>query len=820
LEDEMFHDLRYGVRMLIRKPGFTVIAVVTLALGIGANTAMFSLLDALFLKPLPGIADPDQLVKILAVGRTHDGRGFTSVSYLDYRDYRDQALTFAGIAAQSEQQFHFGTDKAAERIKGALVTGNYFDVLGVKAAQGRLLQPSEAEVEGANPVAVISERLWRNHFAAEPSVAGKTITLNSHPYTIVGVAAEFKGTSLMDENTDVWIPITMWRHGSPWMAQVGADWLNSRSSDFAGVIGRLKPGVTIEQAQADLTVIAERLGLAYPNTNAKRGARVVAGLGISPGDRAEIGQFIGIQFGIVLIVLVIACANIAGLNLARTAARQKEMGVRLALGAGRWRLVRQLLTESTLLALLGGVFAFVVALWLTDWLRAGLPDEQRDMQAQLKFALDWRVLSFTLGLSVVTGLLSGLAPALHSSKLSLIPLLKDSGGSFSRSIRGRMRRVLVVAQIALSMILLVSAGLCVRTLRNAQAINVGFSVENVLTAKLDLGRQNYSETQGRAFYQQLLERAVNLPGAQGASLAVTLPLSGSSRRNSVEVDNQAKLHLSYNIVTPEYLETMGIPMSLGRSFSEQDNAQSPRVAIINETFARRCWPNENPVGKSFRWIDRTGDRPIEIIGVARDSKGHSLFDDITDTAYLPLAQNYDGGMTLHLRTATRPEQLLSAVQQEIRALDPMLPIYNVKTLDQFRLDALFMKRLQAALIGGFGLLALALASLGLYGVLSFSIAQRTKEIGIRMALGAGANDVLRLVVGQGFKLVAIGSALGLTGAFAATRVLQSFLFGVSPTDPVTFVAITAMLLIVALLACWIPARRATKVDPMIALRYE
>jgi macrolide transport system ATP-binding/permease protein len=815
----LWQDLRYGARMLIKQPGFTLIAVVTLALGIGANTTIFSLLDALWLKPLPGIADQAQLVR---VGQTHDGQGFSSVCYADYRDYRDQTTAFAGLAAESEQQFHLGTDKAAERIKGALVTGNYFDVLGVKAARGRLLQPAEAEVEGANAVAVISERLWRKHFNATPDVGGdavgQTISLNSHPYTIVGVAAAFRGTSVMDEHTDVWIPITMWRHGNPWMVEVGADWLNNRASDFASVIGRLKPGVSVTQAQADLNAIAARLGQAFPKTNAKRGARIVTGLGMSPGDSAEIGRFVGVLFGVVGFVLLIACANIAGLMLARTAARQKELGVRLALGAGRWRIVRQLLTESAMLAVLGSAAALLAALWLTDAIRAGLPDEQRDMRAGLALDLNGRVLLFTFGLSLLTGLLFGLAPALQASKLNLLPLLKDAGGAFGLHQRTRLRSILVVAQIALSLMLLVGAGLCVRTLRNAQVIHPGFSTHNVLTARLDLRRQGYSETQGRLFHQQLLERMTALPGVEAASLALTVPLEGSSYGNNAATGTQPNFNVRYNVVSPGYFETISLPLLLGRRISEGDGAGAPRVAVINETFARRIWPNENPIGKIFRWKKRGGDDPIEVIGVTRDAKSHSLFDEAALAAYFPLAQQYNGVMTLHVRTTARPESVLAAVQQSIRALDAKLPITYIKTLDQYRGDALFTKRLQAALIGGFGLLALALASFGLYGVLALDVAGRTREIGIRMALGAQTGAVLKLIVGQGLKLVLLGMALGLAGALGLTRLLRALLFGVSATDPLTFTFTTLVLAAVALLACWIPARRAAKVDPMIALR--
>jgi predicted permease len=812
---DLWQDLRYGARTLMKRPGFTLVIVLTLALGIGANTTMFSLLDAMLFRPLPGVAEAD---RIMQIGRALPRGGLGSISCPDYRDYRAQNSTFAGIAADSAEQFHLGADNVAIRVKGALVSGNYFDVFGVRAAQGRLLQPSEAEVEGANPVAVISERLWRKEFGAEP-VVGKTISLNSYPYTIIGVAAEFNGTVRLKERTDVWIPMTMWRQGNPLMARSGVNWLTSLGSNLM-VYGRLKPGAPMEQAQADLSTIAKRLGQTYPERNVKQGLQVVAGFGMSPRDRQEIGLLICVLFGVVVIVLLIACANIAGLTLARAAARRKEMGVRLALGAGRFRLARQLLTESAMLALLGGALAIVVALWLTYWIRAALPDETRDAAAQIGFTPDWRVLSFTAGLSLATGLLFGLAPALQSSKTDLIPALKDSGGSYGHRGGGRLRGVLVVVQIALSLVLLISAGLCAQTLRNAQAVDVGFATENVLTAKLDLERQNYSEAQGREFYRRLLERAGSLPGAQAASLSLNTQLSRRGRSVFIAVGNQPQLDVSYNVVTPGHLDAAGIPLLLGRQFSERDDARSPRVAVINETFARQVWPDENPVGKFFKMRPRADNQSVEVVGVARDAKGLSLIDDAPLAAYFPLAQQYSGEMTLHLRAATKPELLIAALRQEIRALDPKLPVYDVKPLEQYRRDYFFIKRFQAALIVGFGLLALALASLGLYGALSYNVARRTQEIGVRMALGARTGDVLRLVVGQGIRLIAIGLALGLAGAFAAARVLKSLLYGVSATDPLTFIVIPSLLTLVALLACWIPARRATKVDPMITLRCE
>jgi len=811
--------------MFMKWPGFTLIIALMLALGIGANTTMYNLLYTVLLRPLPGVAEAERVVQIRqADTRPGSGRWITGP---DYRDYLNQNSTFTGIAAEISdegwEEFNLGADEIAIRVKGALVSGNYFDVFGVRAAHGRLLKGADAEVEGANPVAVISERLWRKEFRGEP-VIGKTIRLNSYPHTIIGVAAKFNGTSRNRERTDVWIPMTMWRQGNPLKARSDWDVLNSRRFGMARLYGRLKPSVTVEQAQADLSTIAGRLGQTYPETNATKGVRVVAAFDISLGDRQEIGFLIGLPFGIVIIVLLIACANIAGMLLARASARRKEIGIRLALGAGRFRIVRQLLTECTLLALLGGALAIVIALWLTYWIRAALPAELSEWGAQIRFAPDWHVLGFTLGLSGATGLLFGLAPALQSSKPDLIPALKDSGGSFSHRRGGRLRGALVIVQIALSLILLISAGLCARTLQNLQAINVGFATENVLTAKLDLERQNYSEAQGREFYQRLLERARNLSGVQAASLANNLPLAVGGRGIFVAVDNQPQFVVDNNIVTTGYLDTMGIPLLRGRQLTEQDDARSPRVAIINETFSRQVWPDENPVGKFFRLGTRAGasegDQLVEVIGVARDAKIGSLNHDAPRAAYFPLAQQYRGSMALHLRAAAKPELLLAAVRQEIRALDPKLPIYSVKTLEQYRRDYLFIERFEAALIGGFGLLALAVASLGLYGALSHSVEQRNQEIGVRMALGARTGDVLRLVVGQGVKLIVIGVALGLAGAFAAARVLKSLLYGVSATDPLTFVGIPLLLLVVSLLATFIPARRATKVDPMVALRCE
>src|SRR5262245_48173394 len=813
---DLWQDLRFGVRVLLKQPGITLSIALILALGIGANTTMFGLLDGVFLRPLPGISEAERIVQIVRT-RAKTGQGFESVNDADYRDYRDQNSTFTAIATERMGLLNLSTDGIAETVIGSMVWGNYFEVFGVKPAQGRLLQSSEAEAEGADAVAVISESFWRNQLGAE-SVIGKTISLNSYPFTIIGVAAEFNGTSRLGR-TDVWIPKTMWRQvaGKPLAAQGDESKLNDRAGYGGGQhYGRLKSGVTIELAQADISTIAARLRESYPETNADRGARVIAGFGITPWDRREVILSIGVLFGILVLVQLIACANVAGLLLARASARRKEMGIRLALGAGRFRIARQLLTESSMLALLGGALAIVAAVWLTYWIRAELPAEFRALGVSIGFAPNWRVLSFTLGVSIATGLLFGLVPALQSSKPDVLPALKDSGASFSQRSGGRLTGLLVVSQIALSLILLVIAGLCARTLQKAYAINVGFDAENVWSAKIDLRRLQYSEAQGREFYQRLLERVSSLPGARAAGLTNNVPWSGMGMSSPAIVNNQPIPYLAYQIVTPGYLDTMGIPLLAGRQFTKEDDARSSRDAIINETFARQGWPDQNPVGKIFK--TGLGDEPVTVIGVMRDTRAGHWFEVTTCAAYFPLAQNHEGEMTLLLRAVTNPELLIAAVRQEIRTLDPELAVYSVKTLEQYRRDLLFRERLRAALIGGFSLLSLVLASLGLYGALSYSVAQRTQEIGVRMALGARTGDMMWLVVGDGIRLTAIGVTLGLVGALAAARVLKSMFYGISPTDPQIFIVIPLLLTFVALLACWIPARRATKVDPLTALR--
>ncbi len=810
-------DLRYGARMLWKQPGFTLIAVLTLALGIGANTALFGFVNALLLRPLSGVAEPERLVQ---VGRQYSDKNYLSdSSYPDYLDYRKQNKTMSGLAALSPARFHLSTGQEAIAVEGELVSGNLFEVLGVKPARGRLITPADEQGAGASQVAVLSFRLWQERFGGDANVIGKTIKLDGYDFAVIGVASEeFDGTKVGIQS-DVWAPLLSLRQTDPKRANL----FDQRRPSWLEMCGRLKPGRTIEQARAEFTTIAERLKQTYPQTNTYDRVGVELDLGRDTTVRKEVRRFAYVPFVAVGIVLLIACANVAGLLLVRAAARQKEIGIRLALGAGRIRIVRQLLTESLMLALTGGAAGLFIGVWLTEGLRSLLPEHYLFLSFNLDFGLDGRVFGFTLFIAALTGVLFGLLPALQASKPDLVPTLKDARLAGQRGGRTGLRGVLVVTQIALSLVLLVAAGLCVRTLRNARAIDTGYDIEPVLTARIDLGKQKYTQTQGQSFQQQLIERLQALPGVQAAGFAVTLPLNDVRWEDGIypEGEDNRRVQTFQNLVSPRYLETLNIPLLLGRQFSEHDDAQAPGVAIINQTLARRAWPNENPLGKRLTWmLGADAKQTVEVIGVARDIKGRNLFEPAGSMLYLPLLQNYQPSTVLHLRTSVEPEQLADALRQAVSAIDRNLPVHSIQPLNDHLNATLTPQRLLASLITSFGLLALLLAGIGLYGLLSYTVARRVPEIGIRMALGAQSRDVLTLVMKQGIKLIFFGVLFGLGGALALTRLMKTFLYGVSPADPLTFGLIAILLIAVALLACWIPARRATKVDPMIALRCE
>jgi putative ABC transport system permease protein len=817
LEDEIVQDCRYGIRMLSAQPGFTVVAVLTLALGIGANSAIFSVVNALLLRPLAGVSEPDRLVQI---GRKYPDKTYLSdSSYPDYLDYREQNTVMSGLALLIPTAFHLSTGQEAERVEGEFVSGNYFALLGVRAARGRLITANDEHGSDADAVAVISYRLWQRRFGGDPGVVGQTIQLDSRDFTVIGIASEDFDGSKVGAIHDVWAPILVLRQLEPKAASRFAD----RRPSWLELFGRLEPGVTVEQARAEFSTIAARLRQSFPDAYGTAGVAVEPGFGRDVETRRYVQRFAYVPFAAVGIVLLIACANVAGLLLARAAKRNKEIGIRLALGAGRIRIVRQLLTESLTLALAGAAAGLVAGIWLTHALRSLLPERILWLSFALDFGVDWRVFGFTLAVAAATGVLFGLVPALQVSKPDLVPALKEARRAWTGSGTTRTRGALVVCQVSLSLVLLITAGLCVKTLRNARAIDTGYEVERVLTARIDLGKQRYSEAQGRAFQHNLVERIEAWPGVQAAGFAVTLPLNDGRWESGVfpERGSETRVQTFFNFISPRYLAALDIPMLAGRPFGDRDREAAPDVAIVNETLARRIWGNEDPLEKRLTWrMGRDGMRTATVIGVARDIKGRNLFDPAAPMLYLPMWQTYQPSAVLHIRSGLDHGQMAAGLRDELRALDRHLPVYSVKPLADHVAATLTPQRLLAHITTGFGLLALLLAGVGLYGLLAYTVAQRAPEIGIRIALGAQPSAVKRWVVVQGMKVAMLGVGVGLITAFGVTRLLKGLLFGVSALDPLTFVSGAALLIAVALVACYLPARRSASVDPLMAIRCE
>jgi putative ABC transport system permease protein len=811
---DFWQDLRYGARMLMKQPGFTLIAVLTLALGIGANTAIFTLLDKALLRALP-VEQPQQLVVF-----AKDGSGAPGISsYPLYADLRDRNQVLSGLAAYFQQPFSLSDGSATERVIGQIVSGNYFTVLGVRPALGRVFLPEEDRTPGTHPVTVISHGLWQRRFGADPAVIGKAINLNGYSYTVVGVApAEFTGT-LRGTVNDVYVPAMMQVQAQPGRNSK----LDDRNSGWLRLIGRLKPEISRQQAQAALTTLTEEAKKTFPQAGDASTVFLADGSKGHTDRVSDLSLSLKLLMGVVGLILLIACANVANLLLARASGRRKEIAVRLAIGANRWRIVQQLLTESLILAALGGSAGLLVAAWLTSSL-LGLQQQTGFVPRTFDGSLDGRVLGFTLGLSLVTGIVFGLAPALVASKPDFAAALKEDIPRFGLGARRlSLRNLLVVSQVALSLIVLIGAGLCLKSLNKLQAIDPGFEPAKVLTASFDLSLNGYNEARGQQFHTQLAERVAALPGVESVSLARIVSFSAGVWTRSATLEGyqpqpNERLGFDFNAIGPNYFRTLGTPMARGREFTPQDTAGAPRVVIINEATARRYWPGQEAVGKRLKYGNV--NQFAEVVGVARNSRAKSLTEDARPTIYVPLSQNYVPDLTLHVRTATDAQTLLTAVRQEVRALDAQLPVYNLGTLAEQKDGLLYAERLAALLLTLFGLLALLLAAVGIYGVLSYAVTERTREIGIRVALGAQPRSLLKLVVGQGMRLVLIGLVIGVSAAFALTRLIEKLLFGVSATDPLTFVLIPSLLAGVALLACWVPARRAAQVDPLIALRQE
>lgn len=797
--EALWQDLRYGIRMLFKHPGFTAIAVLTLALGIGANTAIFSVVNAVVLRPLP-FEDPERIIRMW--GKFSQG-DHAATSPPDFLDYRAQNSTFEEFAAMRSSSYNLTGDAEPERIIAADVTTNFFRALGIKPIQGRAFSPEE-EQPGLAGVAIISEGLWRRRFGGVLPITGKTLTLDGKSYTVVGVASN---AARLLEDTEVWVPLTFDRPN-----------MKVRRFHFLRTIGRLKPGVTQQQAQADLDAVSMGLERQYPDSNTTWRLRLVPLRDELLGD---IRTGLYVLLGAVAFVLLIACANIANLLLARAAGRQKEIAIRSALGARPTRLIRQLLTESIVLSTAGGAVGLLLAVWGTELLVKMTPDT---IARAHEIGVDNRVLGFTLLLSLLSGVVFGLVPALQTSKPDLTESLKEGGkGTVAGMGNNRTHSFLVVTEMALALVLLVGAGLLVQSFRRLQEVDPGFDPANTLTMRLFLPESKYGEP-GRpsAFLDQVLERVAALPGVKAVGTTTHLPMRGGGdtyfkiEGRPFKDPNQQVTALNPSI-SHDYLNAMGIPLVKGRPFTEQETKEPIKTVIINEAFARNYFPAEDPLGKRLV-IDMGESMTCEIIGVTRDVKQFSLQSQSAPTMYLPSIEV--GRANLVVRTPGDPLAMTAAVRAAVQSVDKDQPIANVLSMEQILSSSVAEPRFRTLLLSVFAALALALAGVGIYGVMSYAVARRTHEIGIRMALGARPGDTLRLVVGQGMTLALIGVAVGLAAAFALTRLLSSLLFGVSATDPLTFAVIALLLTSVAAVACYIPARRATRVDPMVALRYE
>ncbi|HEV2706870.1 MAG TPA: ABC transporter permease [Pyrinomonadaceae bacterium] len=811
------HDMRYALRMMAKKPSFTVVAIIALALGIGANTTIFSFINALLLRPLSGVEDPSTLVAVYT--SDYSSGVYGASSYPDYLDFRDQTDVFNGLAAYDDATSSLTMGDLAERVRGLNVTPNYFSVLGVKPAQGRTLDAADERTGAGLPVIVVSHEFWLSRLGSDPGAVGRTLTLDGREHTIVGVAPEdFKGTRLGGARAAYWRPLDI-TPGS------GRERRGNRGLD---IIGRLKPGVDAAQAQAQVASVMARLAQSYPESNLgtlerpnePRPVVVSPETRVGPRQQKAVRAVSALLLAVVVLVLLIACANVANLQLARASARRREIAIRLALGASRWRLVRQLLTESLCLAVAGGVAGLMIALWTADMLPSFFP---ADDAVALDFSLDWRVLAFTLALALVSGLLFGLAPALQATRPDLVPALKDEAGAQGGVLRRlSLRNVLVIVQVALSLVLLIGAGLFLRSLRQMTTADPGFNPEGVVVARFELDDKTAAE-RGQELYKQMRERVAALPGIRSVSMTRIVPLTGGGQRRSIIIEGyepqpNEDTELNTNVVASGYFATMQIPFVQGRDFNERDTKGSPGVVVVNDEFARRYLAGQDPVGKRLR---TDSESPwLEIVGVVRTGKYRNLREAPLPFIYIPLGQEFQTGMALVARTDGDPQVALAGLRAELRAIDKQIPLFGVGTLSEQLASSLTTDRMIAVLLSVFGGAAMLLAAVGLYGVMSYAVAQRTHEIGVRMALGAQTRDILRLVVGQGMMLALIGVGLGLVAAFGLTRLLSSLLYGISATDSATFAAISLLLATVALLACYIPARRAAKVDPMTALRYE
>jgi predicted permease len=821
-----WQDVRFALRILIKNPGFSAIAILSLALGIGANTTIFTVVNAILLNPLPvkqisrvvQVDTVDTKTRVTAANVTKLG-----MSYPNFQDYARTSKLFSGLSCiVGPLPLTWSGGAEPKQIFGQMVSANYFEVLGLRPVAGRFFVPEEDTKPGGNNVVVLSYSLWVNKFGSDPHVVNKTLTLNATSYSVIGVAPRgFKGAFTFGNAEQVWLPVSMYPQV---LAGFFKDNFNDRRFLITAVIGRMKDGVSLNEAEASLKTIASNLEREFPQDNASRSVALtpLADAAVGVNTREQFVLAGGLMMAIVGLVLLIACANLANLLLAQSASRQKEIGLRAALGASQIRMARQLLTESMVLAMLSGVVGLAIAYAGRAVLWSFRPPFILDGDIDLSF--DSHVLFFTLSVAVLTAVVIGLAPAVKVARPNLIEALKVGGrGGTVGWTRSPFRSLLVITEIALALVALVGAGLFVRSMQSAQRIDPGFESKKLFVFAFDLGALHYEEGRAEQYFRAAIDRASSVPGVDSATIASNLPLGGGLGRTVFpegqdEASGYRGTLTQLNDVAPNFFQTLRIPLVGGREFTDADRKDTRQVAIINEAMVNQFWPNQNAVGKRFHFFGETQLR--EVVGVVRNTVVNNIGEEAQPLAYLPLTQDFAPAVTMQVRTSGRPESIIAAVRGQVQSLDTNLALTNLNTIEELIDQGLWAPRVGAALLAVFGALALLLAIIGVYGVLSYSVSQQTREIGIRMAMGARTGSVLSLVIGQGMRLALVGLMLGLLIAFATMRVLSSLLFGVSAHDPVTFAGVSLILATAAILGCYIPARRAARVNPITALRYE
>jgi predicted permease len=817
----MISDLRFAIRMLIKYPAFSIVAFLALVLGIGANTTVFGIINALLLRPLP-VGHAEEVVKVFTTD--NHIKGNQSTSYLNFQDFAKQSTAFTSMAAYTFAGMGMTRGTDTLNVGGLLVTGNYFDLLQVKPVLGRTFLPEEDSTPNGHPVVVLGYKFWKK-LGADPAIVGGQVTLNGHSFTVIGVTpAAFTGVDV-GFAPDLWVPVSMHQ----WCRPGGDFWFETRRALLMSIVGRLKPGVTTSEAQAQMRTIAKQLEQAYPDMNKERSVALMSleaakSQGLGGPNNEDLARNVSLLLLAASVsILLIACANVANLLLARSTARQREMAVRLALGAGRGRIVRQLLTESILLGVIGGIGGVILAYCLGDLLIALLPPTP--FPIELNPQPDWRVLSFSFVMAILSGVIFGLAPALQMARWNLTHGLRERASTGGGAVtRINLRSLLVIAQIAVSLLLLIASGLFLKSFQKAQAIDPGFRTDNLDIVTINPVLAGYDSDRALQTVRAILDQLRHDPRVSGADVNNWVPLFGGEGRTVVIDgrdlnDDHNRRFANYSPITPGYFQTLGVQLLRGRNLTEQDAEKNAGpVAIIDETMAKEFWPNEDAIGRRFRFLVKKD--PIEVIGIARNSKGVTLGEVPTPMVYLPLKELSDTGITLFVHTIGSPGIMLSEIRRIIRAVDVHIPITYEKTIREHMSVALWPSWMGAMLLGSLGLLAFILASMGVYGVMAYSVSQRTRELGIRMALGAQTSQVIHLVLRQGMLLAIIGLGFGLFAAFGSTRLAGSFLYGVNPNDPVVFVGVTSLLALAALAACYFPARRAIKINPVTALRID